>query len=516
MTFALLSLVSGARAASLDLLEVGGAFGTPGATNPSALWWNPAGLAVGGGTQVMLEAAPTFATVKGDRANPDYGEVTPQDGFPESYDYGGTDTLKFDGVVPFFGVSSDLTLPGLGVGLGVMVPTAHGGNSDQQWGANRYALREGSIQALHVTGAVSYQLLGKVAAGLSVSFVDSSWYADTDSTTYPDLGWEIAAFGGTPEPPATFQDAYIEDRGYTSTLIFGGEDAQGDRGALKDQAVTLGGGVYVTPIDKLGISLAFNKGVKLEHEGDLTMKFQCPPDHDTISRFATELTGLCTPEGGAVFEGTGKIGYSLPSRFHLGVVVSPIEKVRLEAMGAYVMWSEFTDFDITTEIAADQVDVEDPVQAEETAELVSQNRLWARANKDTFWAGVDGKVQVNRFFTGGLRVIYDKSAIPDSVLSLNNYDANTVMVTGLAMFTPIKQLGIGASYGHYFLATRNVTDSAYAVNLAQANPAADDYYAGNPQLDRYFYPSANGNYSGSIDRIGVVVKAQFMKDSPSW
>ena len=43
-----------AGAASLDLLEVGGAFGTPAATNPTAIWWDPAGIAVHGGTQVYV------------------------------------------------------------------------------------------------------------------------------------------------------------------------------------------------------------------------------------------------------------------------------------------------------------------------------------------------------------------------------------------------------------------------------------------------------------------------------
>ena len=104
-----LLLTSGAHAASLDLIEVGGAWGTPAATNPTALWWNPAGLAVGGGTQVHVEVAPTIGTVTAARDNPDYGELDPTyfaEGYPESYDYSGTDTLRYVGAVPFVGVSS--------------------------------------------------------------------------------------------------------------------------------------------------------------------------------------------------------------------------------------------------------------------------------------------------------------------------------------------------------------------------------------------------------------------------
>lgn len=510
------------RAASLDLVEVGGMYGTPAATNPSALWWNPAGLAVGGGTQAMIEVAPTFAAVEANRSNPDYGDVDNthpgMEAYPDSYDYGGIDNLSFDGVVPFIGLSSNFTLPGLGVGVGLAVPTARGGTSDQEWGPNRFALRDGAITTLHAMGAVSYQILGKVAVGASVSFVDSSYFANTDTTIYPDVAWEAAELlGGT--PPTTYQDGYIENQGYSSTLVFGGEEGNGKHGVLKDTAVTFGAGVYVTPIgDKLGISLAYNHGTRLDHQGDLTMRFNCPPDYDALTALGLQQAGLCDPETleGAVLQGTGKIGYSLPSRIHLGVMVSPMERLRLEVMGAYVFWSAFTDYEITTVIKPDQIDVEDPAVAEETADLVSQERLWARDNVDTFWVGVDGKVKVHDLFTTGARVVFDKSAIPDDAVSANNYDGDTVMLTGLAMLTPIQQLGIGATFGHYFIATRNVTNSLYSVDIARADPNGEDYYVEDPAIDRYFYPSANGTYTGSINRIGIVLKGQIGRNGPNW
>ena len=41
------ALIVAAQAASLDLLEVAGPFGTPTATDAAAVYWNPAGLAMG-------------------------------------------------------------------------------------------------------------------------------------------------------------------------------------------------------------------------------------------------------------------------------------------------------------------------------------------------------------------------------------------------------------------------------------------------------------------------------------
>ena len=44
-----------------------------------------------------------FATIQIDRTNPQY-DLTAPAGYPDSYDYGGSETVGFNGVVPFIGV----------------------------------------------------------------------------------------------------------------------------------------------------------------------------------------------------------------------------------------------------------------------------------------------------------------------------------------------------------------------------------------------------------------------------
>ncbi len=517
MTVLALSLLSTARAASLDLLEVGGAYGTVAATNPSALWWNPAGIAVNGGTQFLVEVAPTFAGLDATRTDPDYGDTNPAYygepfNLPEDPNYGGTDRIGFTGAVPFLGVTSDLSVKGLGVGLALAVPTARGGVSDEATNANRYALRGAMIQSLHLIAGGAYQYKDKVSLGVSGHFVDASYYADIDNTTYGDIAWAVAEEAGGFFSPI-FQDAYIEQEGYAARITMGGKDGD-DHGVLKDRTFTFSVGTHVTPLPKerlLDISLAYVHGVKLVTEGDVTLEFGCG---DATSQAAFQQAGLCD----STFEGTATIGYDLPGRIHLGVATSPVEKVRLEAMGAYVMWSAFTDFDITTDIAADQVPLDDPEAAAETADLVSQHRLWARDNVDTFWVGLDGKVQVHEYFTAGARVMYDHSAIPSYAVSANNLDNNTVTLSALAMLTPLgDKLGIGLSFGQSFLATREITDSRFGVNIAQADPDSDEFYGDNPAIDRYYYPSANGTYGGSISRLGITLKGGFGgKQASTW
>ena len=486
------------RAANLDLLEVGGAYGTPAATNPTAIWWNPAGLAVGGGTGFLVEAAPVFGRVIGERANPDYGEIQPfpaNEDYPTDYDYSGTDTARLSGVVPFVGVKTNFLVPGLGVGLGLAAPTARGGQIDDEWGANRYALRGGDIRSIYLMAGGGYQIANKIAFGASMSYVLTSYYADVDTTLYPDLQNQIAEqLPGVTLPQ--YQDPFIEHQGYTTTAIFGGGTRAGDHGALHGHALTFGAGVYLTPIgNKLGISLSYNHGYKANNEGDVSLDFECPPDYDAVARLGAEQEGLCNAE----MKGTGSISYRLPSRLHLGVVLSPVERVRLEVMGGYVMWNVFDDYVIKMDIPESEIAVDDPEAAKETAALLSQDRYWARDAKNSGWIGADAKLKFNRFLSGGLRLIYDRRSVPTSALSLNNHDASAIIPGALLQFSPIGQLGIGLSYSRQILAARTVTDSVYGVTIDEENA----------KEARYFYPSANGTYRGSVDRLGLTLRGQF-------
>lgn len=483
-----LSLFATADAASLDLLEVGGEFGGPGAQNPTAIWWNPAGLAVGGGHQFLVQGSPIFATVNFDRANPNYGDPVDLDGDGtiDSYDYGGADTVKFTGVVPFVGASSDFGVDGLGVGFGLFAPTARGGSEVDPPGSGSYFLREGNIQAVYTSLGVAYQIADIVAIGASGNYVDSTWHAVTDvevlSTVQPLLG----GF-------AEFHDQEFEADGYRSTITFD---------HLKDRVFSFGTGIYITPLDMLGISVAYQHGLKLNHEGDLNLKTNCAPEYSNLQS-ALEITGLCDAD----LNGTGRVPYTLPSRVHGAVVLHPIEKLRLEAMGGWVGWSAFDNYELNIDIPPEAfVDVADTGVQQSSSELASQQRNWARDNVDSFWLGFDGKFKPLPVLTTGAKVVYDKSAIPDRVVSTNNFDGNTVTTT-LSGAVGLKQLTIGLAYAHTFFPKRTVTNSAYSLTLD--NITEDGVI--DPAAEPYFFPSANGTYTATIDRIGLTIAGKFGK-----
>ncbi len=461
-------LIGAASGASLDNLEVGGQWGTPTSTNPSAAWWNPAGLAAGGGHQVLIEASPTIGGMDYDRADP----------------FGGLDEIRLSGVLPFAGISSDLGIEGLGLGMAMAVPMVRGGKELEEPGAGRYHLRQGNIQKLDFIFGGGYSWKDRIAVGAAAHLIDSSWSAVVDSATMPELYDALIDFGQSPDL-GVYNDSNIENENYATTL---------DIGPLTDRAWTWGAGIQAKPHEDVTIGISYVSRVRLDHSGEATLYFSCPsnnPDdemYDPIGRFGAESFDVCD----TALSANATIGYWLPSRINVGVAWTGLERVRLEAMGGYVTWSDFSDFDLTIGDVAEKNDLENP----DTAALVEQDRKWARDNEDSWFGGIDGKVRLSdRWMTGG-RLLYDRAAVPDEAMSANNADANSLLVSGLLAFQPLKTLQLGASFTQHVTQTRTVTTSGFGINI---DPDSRNE-------DRWFYPHGNGTYKIYFFRAGLSVK----------
>lgn len=450
-------------AASLDNVEVGGVWGTPLAENPTAIWWNPAGLSRVDGTQVLIEGAPTFGKVSFDRVD----EYNP-----------GSDTYRMVGVLPFAGVASNFGVPGLGVGAGLIVPYVRGGEADGQPGVGSFHMRGGSIRALQGTLAVGYQPKGvPISLGGAASFVRSEWSANLDMELTTALDKEIAALG----QDSGYTDAQIEDPDYTANLDFPG---------LADNAFTFSAGLRAD-LDPFKISLAYVSGTHVDNRGDATLTFGCPPQEDTLGRFGAEAYGLCY----STLLANAQVSYDLPGRIQGAIAYAPDEKVAVQLMGAYVFWSQYRDFDITVSGVEDRNELANP----NTAGMVNQHRLWARDNVDAWWIGSDVKARVHdRVLVGG-RFVFDHHAVPDVALSPNNVDHDALALTPMVSVDAHDNIRLTLSYGHTFFTTRTLTTSGFGVTLDEASR----------KDDRYFYPTMNGTYAGSIDRVALVVHGRF-------
>lgn len=458
-----------ASAASLDNIEVGGSWGSPTAENPTAAWWNPAGLS-SGGHKILIEAAPTFGGLQFDRAEP----------------HGGPDTIEAAGVVPFAGFSTDFGVEGLGFGGALTVPTIRGGesiyNTDEETrGSGTYHLRYGDIRAVNLVLGASYRFKELVAVGASVHSVSSSWSAIIDNDTMPDLYDEIQNLGQTPDPKI-YNDDNLENEEYATVL---------DIGPLEASKWTWGAGIQASPIEQVDIGISYIAPVDLRHEGEATLYFSCPPQSDVAGRFGAESFGICDTTA----EADAAISYTLPGRLNAGVAVTPIDALRVEVMGGYVMWSAFQDFRVEVYNIAEK----NPDMKEETAELITQDRKWARDNQNSWFGGLDLKARPTERWTVGGRLLYDTAAVPDVAMSPNNGDADTFMLSGLVAFQALKPLTIGLSGSRYFSEERTITDSGFSMSLDES---------ARPE-DRWNYPHGNGTYNVSLTRIGISVLSEF-------
>jgi len=453
-----------AGAAGVDEPAVGGVYGTAAATNPTAVWWNPAGLAAARGTRFLADVGPSFSRLTVDRrglnARP------------------GLERFTAAAAVPFVGLASDFGVRRIGVGFALFAPYGQRWTSDTGGGPNRYAVRTTRLRTLQLALAGAYEFGRRLSIGVSAAMVDSrvDWTFDRPFVT------ELAA-----DAPGAFDDAQLTDPAYAATTTLG----------VEDQATSFGVGLYLKPFGdpRLAIAVAYQHGLVLDHEGTAQLAFACPPKDDPVGRELATARGLCD----ATVSGLGTLRLRLPSRVHAGVKVRPSESLRLEAFGTWVGWSRLDDVRIGTAFTADAFDGTDP---EVTAGRFTRERPQARDLRDTFSATLDAKYRVTPQFTIGLRAGFESAATPTSTLAVFDVDAPTVRVAGLGLFRPLRGLEVGVSYGQDLALTREVTDSAFAVSLEPDRPV------------RFRYPEARGRYASSAQRVGFVVKSSLGPPRP--
>lgn len=461
-------LASPAHAASLDLVDVGGPFGTPGADDPTAVWWNPAGLSTGSGTRLYLEGAPVFARISFDR---------------DSAVEGGLQEYTFFGVAPFVGLATDAGVDGLGIGAALIVPQARGASTDDPTGPGRSSLVEANIQVIQPTLAVSYEIADVLSLGASVGFAHSTWSGSLDTEYATALYDETALLTGSGDVLG-YTDATVEDPEY---------NARADFQELVATGVVFGAGISITPVDMITIAASYNHGWNAVHEGTAAIGFGCPPSSDPLGRLGAELKGLCDADATA----DASVTYRYPSRIHAGVVVRPSKALRLEGMGGYTFWSAYKDLDVVLDNVTKVTDGEG--FDADTAEKLGKDRKWARDGQNTWWAGVDAKYTFLERFTVGGRALFDKASTPDHAMSPNNYDADTIHLGGLVSARPLKWLELGVSYNHQLALPRTITTNAFSVAIDPTDRVED----------RWFYPTMNGTYRTSIGRVGIQIRGQF-------
>lgn len=458
----LVVLVSGwaspAFAAGFDEPYVGGLFGSPTATNASAVWWNPGGLAAARGTRFLVDLGPSFRRLTIDRA-----------GLPRP----ALETFADTSLVPFVGLASDFGVRRLGVGFALFVPQAQRWQSDRVAGPNRFALRTNDFRVLQLSLGGAYEFWRVLSIGVSASIVDGRWRWSYDEPVVD----AIAAGTGT----GTFDDEALTDPNYAATTTFD----------LEDQAATFAIGFVLKPGRRSRASLAasYHHSARLDHQGLARLDFGCPPEDDVAGRASAEAQGLCD----ASVDGFGSFAMRLPSRAHVGFEVRPVQGLRIEVFGTWVGWSQLRDVRIGTTVNPEAIGGETP---DTTATALSGERPRAIDGRDSFSAAIDVKAALTPQFTLGARAGFEQAAIPVASMSALRADSDTVRLAGLGLFRPFRALEVGVSYSRDLAWTREVDTSAFGLSLEP------------DRAPRYRYVESRGRYAFFAQRVGVVVKGR--------
>ncbi len=386
------SLVSSTAGASGFLVaRFGGEQGHPTTSNLSAIYFNPAGLALTGGTRVYVEglfAMRSATYVRPASAIDNTGTGTPDDAVSAN---AGTATLSNRAAAPFIAVASDFGVKNLGVAAGLYVPfggsaewdknsayvgsTVYPGAED---GVARWSSINGSAKSIYATLAGAYRFpKQRISVGVGLNLVMTSVNTlrarNTDGTD--DL---VSSVGGLQE-----------GRGLVN---------------VSNKSMSFSAGVIWEPIEKLwlGASYQARPGFRaLQLKGTLDSKLGVSPSSQS------EIS----------------LRWSLPDVARLGARYRPSDKIELRVFGEFVRWSVLDDHCGINAAEADKgckLDARGNSRADGAAVLFNVPREWN--NAFGVRAGGSYWLQSALELFGGLG--FDSNAVPDKTLDPGLMDMN--------------------------------------------------------------------------------------------
>lgn len=421
-----------AEAGGFTVARYAGEHGHPATDSVTAIYFNPAGLALGSGWRIYAEGIFAFRTVEYDRPElaisnvldpGDTGAGTPVEAMDAN---SGKATLSNLIISPFLGAATDLGVPNLGVGIAFYAPfggqaewdknedyvgsTEYPGAED---GVQRWSTIEGELRSLYLTVAGAYRLPGpRLSFGAGVNFIRSNVETVRARTA-----------SGT-DDLVTSTGTLVEGR----SLI----DVSGT-------AFSASVGVMWEPIERLWIGASY----------------QAQPGfgNHTQSGTLTNKLGLT-----AVEESKIRLEQELPDVTRLGVRYQPMNQLELRLSGDYQRWSVFENqCFLDGSMPKDQTTCaldENGAQVEGSmGVVVNIPRRW----KDTYGvrAGASYWVIPQLEINGGAN--FDSSAVPDETIDVSLLDQNKLIVLAGVRYAVIPSTFVlGLTLNNVFYIKRTV------------------------------------------------------------
>lgn len=425
LSLILCAVAGSARAGGFATGRYAGEHGHVATDHTTAIYFNPAGLALGVGWRLYVEGILAWRTVEYrrpegaiDNITEGEGEAgTPADAVGVN---AGKATLSDIVAAPFLGVATDLGVPNLGVGLGFYAP--FGGQSkwdknddytgDSEFpgaedGVQRWHVIEGEIRVLYTTLAGAYRLPGpRLSLGASVSLIRSNIWT-VRARTVQGTDDVISAVGDVAEGRSL-----VDVSGYSVGASLG----------VNWEAMP---GLWVAA--SYQSQPGFGNSTQ---SGTLTNKFGSGPSDESEIRFEQ----------------------ALPDIARLGIRYQPMSQLELRMSGDYQRWSVF-EHQCFLLASSDNANcaLNENGEALDEAEgiIVNIPREW----DDSF--GV--RVGASWWFTPDLEVNggvnFDSNAVPDRTIDASLLDQNKLIAIAGVRWAAIPQsliIALTANNAFYF------------------------------------------------------------------
>lgn len=461
-----------AEASGFAAARFGGEHGHPTTDNATAIYYNPAGIALSKGTHVFVDATTALRWASYDRPGSAVNDPMTLEAAPGAND--GKATL-FNGIVaPFVGVTSDFGTDFIYGGVGLYFPFGGSAVWDQTPaytgsdrfpgaidGTQRWYSIDGTIRSMYVTGALGFNIrkIG-LSLGVSGSAIRSEVVTIRARNTDGSDDLLDPSTGGLKEGRS-----YIDVNGWQGGFAIGAV-----YNVLKKDKLFIGASYTSQPNIVGGMTL----------EGDLNNTLALAPPSQT----PVELT------------------QTLPEIVRLGLRYRPIEKVELRLFGDYTRWSVFDKqcvLDKSVEDRSCEFDGEDdPFSDPSNFGGEGDGVRGVTQHLPRYWKDGGGvRLGASYWFLpqleGFLGVGYDSSAVPLETLDPALMDMNKMSVSAGARWQIIKNLGMALTSTELFFFTTD-TDGKNALNSFMS-PTRQ--------------PSAEGEYKQFFQLFNVYVDVSF-------
>ena len=466
---------SPAFAGGFTVARFGAEHGHPATSHPTAIYYNPAGLARGeGGTRVYLEGIMAYRTASYERPEGavDHPLAAGEErtGTPADAVGANSGRAELSDVIasPFAGVVSDLGIENLGVGVGFYVPFGGSASWDKNEayandptypgavdGVQRWQVIEGQQRSMYATAAGAYHIpAAKLTLGLGLNVVRNQ--VDTvrarTATGTDDL--------------VTGSGAILEGRSLLE---------------VSSTEIAVGAGAMWDPIRDLTVGLSWQSSPGFGEtglDGTLTNKFG---------------SGGANPID-------VELRQTLPDVWRLGfayrVPGSTPAEIRLS--GDWQRWSRFDSQCLIDDEPGANCALTDSgaVDAAAGGDGVVVNI--PRDFRDTFGVRLGGSYWVTEPAEVFAGVSYDSNAVPDHTLDPTIIDMHKVIANGGVRYTlPSERFAVSASFTQvtYFERT------AEPRPREMGEPVAPDAPSRNPD--------GAGTYDQSVSLVTIGVESRF-------